>query len=275
MEEETVNVQLKETKPYPNIGESFLFLLIILCFSLVAAPILFLKDYIGDGLTLFLIYLINFVPPLVIMYNVKKKAENGLKFNLQLSNWKVIIAAILVNYAIAAGISGPIADFMPKNFMQDYMDIFSMKGFFPFLSIVILAPIIEELIFRGIILDGFLKRYKIVTSLIISSFLFGILHINPVQAIPAFIGGIFLGWVYYQTRSVGMTILLHLSINLEGYIALYFTEDVSGGLNTGFIQSYGGWFWFIVSELICLAIIGIGIGWLIKIFRKRKQLQSL
>lgn len=44
---------------------------------------------------------------------------------------------------------------------------------------VIAAPVLEELIFRGMMLEGLLKKYSPVTSIIISSILFGVAHLNP------------------------------------------------------------------------------------------------
>src|SRR5690606_30966839 len=91
--------------------------------------------------------------------------------------------------------------------------------------IVIAAPILEEVIMRGIILDGLLKRYSPVRSILFSSFLFGLLHLNPWQMVSAMVIGIFAGWVYYRTRSLALPILIHATNNLSAFSMGYIMQD--------------------------------------------------
>lgn len=77
------------------------------------------------------------------------------------------------------------------------------------LKAAIVAPVFEELIFRGVILEGFLKRYKPGYAILWSALLFGIMHLDPVQGSFAFIVGLLLGWVFWKTRSLFLCILLH------------------------------------------------------------------
>ena len=87
-----------------------------------------------------------------------------------------------------------------------------------FLTIAILAPVLEELIFRGIILDGLLQRYEPWKAIVWSSVVFGIAHFNPWQFISAFALGIIIGWLYYKTRSLGPAIFLHFLNNAGAYV---------------------------------------------------------
>lgn len=88
-----------------------------------------------------------------------------------------------------------------------------------FVTLAILAPLLEELIFRGVILDGFLQRYSPRTAIVWSSFIFGIAHMNPWQFISAFLLGLVIGWLYYKTRSLWPGIFLHFLNNAGAYIA--------------------------------------------------------
>lgn len=87
-----------------------------------------------------------------------------------------------------------------------------------FITIAVFAPLLEELIFRGIILDGFLQRYAPWKAIIWSSLVFGIAHFNPWQFISAFILGIIIGWLYWKTRSLWPGIFLHFFNNAGAYI---------------------------------------------------------
>jgi membrane protease YdiL (CAAX protease family) len=77
----------------------------------------------------------------------------------------------------------------------------------------IVAPLTEELLFRGLILRGFLQTYSSRRSIFLSAALFALFHLNPWQAIGAFIlGGVF-GWWYVHTRSLLPCLLGHAAFN--------------------------------------------------------------
>ena len=77
---------------------------------------------------------------------------------------------------------------------------------------VIVAPISEELIFRGLIL-GKLKQYGNVFASIIVSLLFALIHGNLPQSIPTFIVSLFLCWVTLQSNSIIPAISIHMINN--------------------------------------------------------------
>jgi uncharacterized protein len=85
--------------------------------------------------------------------------------------------------------------------------------------IVVAAPIFEELLFRGVILNGFLKRYSPMKAILLSSFLFGLIHLNPWQFITAFGLGLMLGWLYWKTGSLLPCIFLHYVNNALATVA--------------------------------------------------------
>lgn len=73
-----------------------------------------------------------------------------------------------------------------------------------------------------------------------SSILFGIVHLNPWQFISAFIIGLFSGWVYYKTRNLTLSILIHFVNNLFAFGAMYFdTETIT---DKSLPELYGGFF---------------------------------
>ncbi|POY35588.1 hypothetical protein C3K47_14425 [Solitalea longa] len=86
-----------------------------------------------------------------------------------------------------------------------------------FLTICIAAPILEEIIFRGIILKGLLENYSAQKAIFSSAFIFGLIHFNPVQSIGAFVLGLLMGWLYYRTNDLRLTILVHFLNNFIGF----------------------------------------------------------
>lgn len=84
---------------------------------------------------------------------------------------------------------------------------------------IVVAPIAEEVLLRGIILKGLLSRYSAPTSILISSLLFGAIHGNLYQFVLALIVGVFLGWMFVKTRSLLLCILAHAFFNSLGFIS--------------------------------------------------------
>ena len=68
--------------------------------------------------------------------------------------------------------------------------------------VVILAPVVEELIFRGVIMSGFSRNYHPFFSIFFSALLFALFHLNPWQFPATFALGLILGFVRIRTGSV-------------------------------------------------------------------------
>ena len=77
---------------------------------------------------------------------------------------------------------------------------------------ICVAPVLEEIIFRGVIMNN-LKKYGIKTAIISNSILFGLSHYNIDMIIPAFFIGIVLSYVAYR-YSIKCSILMHILINM-------------------------------------------------------------
>lgn len=88
-----------------------------------------------------------------------------------------------------------------------------------FLYSVIIAPICEELIFRGVTLTYARREMPFWVANIFQAVLFGVYHMNPLQGIYAFFIGLFLGYVCYRGGSIFLSILLHALFNLWGTFA--------------------------------------------------------
>jgi membrane protease YdiL (CAAX protease family) len=98
-------------------------------------------------------------------------------------------------------------------------------------SAVIAAPILEEILFRGIVLDGFLKNYRPAKSIIWSGVIFGLIHFIPAQALNAAFIGIALGWLYYRTRSLTLCMFLHFVNNGLSSLSLLTDEALDMSQN--------------------------------------------
>ncbi len=95
-----------------------------------------------------------------------------------------------------------------------------------FIFVGILSPIVEELIFRGIMLDK-LRAYGDKTAIYFTALMFALFHGNLSQFFYALVLGLFLGYIATKTNTIKYTVLLHIIINMLGSVilpALIFTE---------------------------------------------------
>lgn len=86
-------------------------------------------------------------------------------------------------------------------------------GFALTLALVVIAPITEELLFRGVLLRGLVRSYGERVGLLVCAVLFGLLHGRPAEALVAFVAGLVLGALRLRTRSVLPCIALHVGVN--------------------------------------------------------------
>ncbi len=93
--------------------------------------------------------------------------------------------------------------------------------------VVLLAPIVEELIFRKFIVDR-LVRYGEVPAIICSGMLFGLFHGNFYQFFYAALLGIFFAFIYAKTGRIRITILLHTVVNFFGGFVAPIILDLLG-----------------------------------------------
>ena len=121
--------------------------------------------------------------------------------------------------------------------MQDTFRAMS-RNVFGIISITIMAPLVEELLFRGAIQGHLLRKgMKPVYAILIASAVFGIVHMNPIQIPFAFAIGMIFGWLYYRTGSVVPGMIGHFINNSIATIqmALLSKEE----LNTKTIEWLG------------------------------------
>lgn len=83
------------------------------------------------------------------------------------------------------------------------------------ISVFILAPIAEEILFRGLILEHSKNLLTLPLAIIFQAFMFGVYHGNMIQGIYAFILGAVLGYLAYKFDSIIPCILFHMAINVS------------------------------------------------------------
>jgi len=257
-------VKSEENKSYPGRIESVKIVAAVLLLMIVASIVFTLifavfgiKYNIENPLIYFVMTSVISVFSLggVIWYVMKSKDLNWdyIKGSSVKSTYLYNkIAMLMIGLAIVVSeLDNLIQRIIPMS--ETYMDIFegviNNNLFLVFLSLCIVAPLLEEMLFRGILLRGLLKNLEHWSAIFFSAFLFAILHMNIWQGIGAFFVGVFIGWLFFKTGSIYIAIFAHFINNLFVVLAVQYTSvpgfsDIS---ETGFQP-----LWFTLIGLILL-----------------------
>lgn len=181
--------------------------------------------------------------------------QNSFKSSLRSSYWNIKIVIGLIILAVGLMyVSTYLINFvslMHPSWMKDFEDIENTLGMDHMtigllLYTVILGPINEELIFRGLTLSYARKALPFWIANILQALLFGIYHMNMIQGCYAFVLGLFLGYVRMKGGSILFSMCLHIIYNFFASFAngiLFFGNENSILLNC---------FWTILGVLLPL-----------------------
>ncbi|GGK86625.1 hypothetical protein GCM10011405_37980 [Rufibacter glacialis] len=168
-----------------------------------------------------LMYAIPFV--LVIKVGLKginKDLLSGMKEEFSRIDYR-IVGTVFILTPFVGVLLEPLINLLPAppEFLNKiFRDLFK-PNFLSFLAIAVAPAILEEILCRGIILEGLLKRYSPTKAIIWSAVLFGAMHLNPWQGLTGLVLGLFIGWVYHRTKSIYPGILIHFVNNALSYFA--------------------------------------------------------
>lgn len=169
-------------------------------------------------------YPVMFIPPMI--YASSKSGANSMNrsgWKLDNNHFEPLGAALCVVLAIAGVLSMgfwtdgivTLLPEMPERLKDALLGLTTGNFWINFLAVSIFAPVCEEWLCRGMVLRGLLVNTKLkpVWAIMISALFFAFIHLNPWQAIPAFILGCLFGYVYYRTGSLKLTMLMHFVNN--------------------------------------------------------------
>jgi uncharacterized protein len=151
----------KKVNYYPNFWQSMGIVGIAILLTLLFSPLnIELNDVMGKEISFLVYYSLSFGGTFGIVHWIRKKKTGNRTYDFSLSSFKLMTLVSVSIVAIHLGIMYPIVNSLhiPEFMREIILEFASQKGVFSFVTIVILAPVIEEIIFRGIILDGLLKK---------------------------------------------------------------------------------------------------------------------
>lgn len=171
----------------------------------------------------------NLITNLAVLYVFRKRRYANFSFL-----WSDQ-AKRLYFWIFIAGVGYLLADFQLEEYLpsidmdrETLEDLSKMvKNPFGFICGSFLAPLAEEVVFRGAVERALLKKnWNPWLAIVVSAALFGFLHLNVTQGVSAFISGIFMGWLFYRTRSIWPGVMIHVMNNTLASLWEFVPEDV-------------------------------------------------
>lgn len=137
-----------------------------------------------------------------------------------LKEGKITYQCILKTILLGLLISIPLNIILMILKLQVYTELNVSIYFFTAINTIIVGPILEELIFRGIVFEKLKEKYSIKSSKWITTILFSVSHGNVFSIINAFINGYVLVSLYDKYKNIYIPIIYHITINFVGTILI-------------------------------------------------------
>ncbi|MFI3314678.1 MAG: CPBP family intramembrane glutamic endopeptidase [Rikenellaceae bacterium] len=150
-------------------------------------------------------------PPLTPIFGKKIKSPINIIYGI------IFISAINI-------VIEPIIMLFPEEIAK--LELLTLNiDIFTVITVTILAPLLEEMIFRGVIFNDINRHLSTFTAILISSFIFGAIHLNIVQLIGGSLGAVAICYVYLTTGSLWGAIVIHFFQNSASLISNHFFGD--------------------------------------------------
>lgn len=158
-------------------------------------------------------------------FSLKNFGFKRFKFKTNLLR---LIGASLLLIGLTTAVFYLVSQILPQvNLEQEQEVVFTAASGTPqlimaFLALVVIAPLVEEMIFRGLMLPPLIKRFGLTFGIFFSSLLFAAIHLQINVAIVTFIMGWILAWLYLKSRSLVPAIIFHSLKNLVAFGLIFY-----------------------------------------------------
>lgn len=162
---------------------------------------------------------------LALFFLIRRKKVLGETCLVKTRPRMVAAAAALAPglYAVVITLLG----FLPEEWLSAYNEASAAlndTSIWALLATVIAAPIVEEVIFRGLIQSRLNRVMSGWLAVVISALLFGLCHGQAVWMAYAFLLGLFFGWIALRSKSILPTVTAHMVFNAIGHFSVYLPE---------------------------------------------------
>lgn len=256
---EAKRMRIAHKLSYPTGTDILAMIGFIVISAVIAVIVIGIMTFAGvdSGITMAVGYVVQILPAILFikMFSRKRNAPGpGAKLSPGTMNPPLILWGLLL-ILVTSVVIEPLLELFPARYLDNLYDTMG-RGGWTVLTTVVLAPILEEILFRGQILGSIRNKYGAVTALLISSLIFGAIHIIPQQVVNAFFIGLILGYIYIKTGSLLSVIIMHAVNNALAYLQLELS-DGEAAMQTVRGMIANDTVYFIVYG-ICIALLAVG-----------------
>lgn len=140
----------------------------------------------------------------------------GIGCGLLIGSYVIIIIHNVLLFLLGIDTQG-------ENIMKLFAELDSPFWFFVVGAVI--APIVEEVFFRGFLFQGLRERYGWTTAMWLSAVIFAVAHLDLVVLIPTFILGCLLAYIFHRSNSIWPGVILHFLVNTFGLLGAYFASN--------------------------------------------------
>lgn len=176
-----------------------------------------------------------------------------LSFSLKKTNLTLILWGLAL-IILTTMVLEPLLDLFPREYIERVNSNIGSGGW-AMLTTIIAIPILEEVLFRGIIQQELTAGYGRIKGVLMAAAIFGVMHMNPPQAINAFFIGIILGYLYIRSGSLVPAITIHAINNAIAFLLL---QLVGNGLALSKDLFRSGTLYWIVYAICCVLLLLAG-----------------
>lgn len=191
-----------------------------------------MEHLISEGLNSGLLYLFSVLAVLIcgiiFAFWYRWEIRGEVKVNIRsILSFRWIVILLALGLAIQLFFTGAMSLLQPlltdifSSYAKQMEYLFSGHEIVVILMVIFIAPISEELIFRGVILHMAGRTLPFVLANLLQALLFGVYHWNLVQGVYAFFIGLILGFIYRRFGHIFVPMLLHMIINSSAFLAAY------------------------------------------------------
>lgn len=177
------------------------------------------------------------------------------RFSIRGLNPTLLLWAFVLIFAVGIALE-PLLRVLPE------LQLEVGRGVWTMLSLMLFAPIFEELLCRGVVLGSLRARYGVTVAWLVSSLFFGLLHVQPVQVVNATAVGLILGYVYLATESMWSVMILHALNNAAAYLLMILLVTPETGHRSALLINLIGspaLYWCIYGVAVVLCVVS---GWM-------------
>ncbi|MDR2894466.1 MAG: CPBP family intramembrane metalloprotease [Alistipes sp.] len=161
------------------------------------------------------------------------RARGGarLRFGVRWSGAPAILAGIVLTAAASIALE-PVLNLFPASYLERLGEAIG-RGGWAIATTVVAAPLLEEIFFRGIVLEHLSRRWSPAAAGVASSALFALAHVPILpQMVNAFVVAVVMGYIYLSARSLLPVIVIHAANNGVAYLLLELTGTQSTDTRT-------------------------------------------